>query len=45
LWEDGGGAEDGKEWKRRGRKSSWEEEQWIAVQEKEGELYWLYLDA
>jgi hypothetical protein len=31
------GGEDGKEWIRRGRKSSWEGEQWIVVQEKEGE--------
>jgi hypothetical protein len=30
------GGEDGKEWMRRGRKSSWGGEQWIVVQE-EGE--------
>jgi hypothetical protein len=28
----------GKEWMRRGRKSSWEGEQWIAIQEKEGDF-------
>jgi hypothetical protein len=36
----GGRGEDrGKEWMRRSRKSSWEEEQWILyiAQEKEGE--------
>jgi hypothetical protein len=33
----GRGSEDGKEWMRRGRKSSWERKQWIVVQEKEGE--------
>jgi hypothetical protein len=32
----GRGDEDGKEWMRRGRKSNWEEEQWIVAQEKEG---------
>jgi hypothetical protein len=26
----------GKEWMRRGRKSSWEGEKWIVVKEKEG---------
>jgi hypothetical protein len=26
----------GKEWMRRSRKSSWEGEQWIVIQEKEG---------
>jgi hypothetical protein len=29
-------GEDGKEWMRRDRKSSWEGEQWVVVQEKEG---------
>jgi hypothetical protein len=32
-----GGNKDGKEWMRRGTKSSWEGEQWILVQEKDGE--------
>jgi hypothetical protein len=27
-----------REWMRRGRKSSWEGEQWVLPQEKEGEL-------
>jgi hypothetical protein len=32
----GGGGEDRrKEWMRKGRKSSWEGEQWIVAQEKE----------
>jgi hypothetical protein len=31
-----GGKEKGKEWIRRDRKSSWEGEQWIVAQEKEG---------
>jgi hypothetical protein len=31
----GGGKERGTEWMRRGRKSSWEGEQWIVAQEKE----------
>jgi hypothetical protein len=33
----GGGEGRGREWMRRGRKSSWEGEQWIIAQEKEGE--------
>jgi hypothetical protein len=33
----GEGGEDGKEWMRRIRKSSWEGEQWIVIQGKEGE--------
>jgi hypothetical protein len=32
----GGGENRGKEWIRVGRKSSWEEEQWIVTQKKEG---------
>jgi hypothetical protein len=32
------GEGKGREWMRRGRKSSWEGEQWILVQEMEGEL-------
>jgi hypothetical protein len=28
-------GEDGKKWRRRSRKSSWEGERWIIVQEKE----------
>jgi hypothetical protein len=34
-----GGVSEGRgiEWKRRGRKSSWEGEQWILAQEKERE--------
>jgi hypothetical protein len=32
----GGECEDRKEWMRRGRKNSWEGEQWIVVLEKEG---------
>jgi hypothetical protein len=31
------GVVRGREWMRRGRKSNWEEEQWILEQEKEGE--------
>jgi hypothetical protein len=30
-------GEDGKEWMRRGRKSSWEGGQWIIAWEEEGE--------
>jgi hypothetical protein len=39
-WKRKGGEGDGRgrEWMRRGRKSSWEVEQWILVQKKEGEL-------
>jgi hypothetical protein len=33
----GEGEDKEKEWMRRGRKSSWKGEQWIVVQEKEGE--------
>jgi hypothetical protein len=33
---EGGGEDIGREWMRRGKKSSWEGEQWIVVQEKEG---------
>jgi hypothetical protein len=34
----GGGGEDrGREWMRRDRKSSWEGEQWIVAQGKEGQ--------
>jgi hypothetical protein len=33
----GEGEGMGREWMRRGRKSNWEGEQWIVVQEKEGE--------
>jgi hypothetical protein len=32
-----GGEYSSREWMRRGRKSSWEGEQWIVAQEKEGE--------
>jgi hypothetical protein len=31
------GVVRGREWMRRARKSSWEEEEWILEQEKEGE--------
>jgi hypothetical protein len=31
------GVVRGREWMRRGRKRSWEEEEWILEQEKEGE--------
>jgi hypothetical protein len=34
---EGGSEEMGREWMRRGRKGSWEGEQWIVAQEKEGE--------
>jgi hypothetical protein len=33
----GGGEDKGREWMRMFRKSSWEGEKWIVVQEKEGE--------
>jgi hypothetical protein len=38
-WErmEGEGEGRRREWMRRGRKSSWEREQWILAQEKEGE--------
>jgi hypothetical protein len=32
----GRGKDRGRKWMRRGRKSSWEGEQWIVAQEKEG---------
>jgi hypothetical protein len=32
----GEGEDKGRKWMRRGRKSSWEGEQWIIAQEKEG---------
>jgi hypothetical protein len=38
LEEDGRDGENmERQWKRRGRKSTWEGEQWIVAQEKEGE--------
>jgi hypothetical protein len=31
-----GGEDRGREWMRKGKKSSWEGDQWIVAQEKEG---------